>query len=77
MLWVLIRSTSAVFLWRNGENYPRIITEYSSLTSPLPDPFMIVLEYDINNVERDIKHQSIIVKKFCIVLDGGIDLGHM
>ena len=23
------------FLWRTGENYPRIITKYSTLTSPL------------------------------------------
>ena len=27
--------TQHMFLWRNGENYPRIITKYSSLTSPL------------------------------------------
>ena len=24
-----------MFLWRTGENYPRIIIKYSSLTSPL------------------------------------------
>ena len=24
-----------MFLWRTGENYPRIISKYSSLSSPL------------------------------------------
>ena len=37
MLWVLSGSASHTiqFLWRNKKNYPRIITKYSSLTSPL------------------------------------------
>ena len=28
-------STHNMFFWKTGENYPRIITKYSSLTSPL------------------------------------------
>ena len=39
MLWVLsevlLMSSHNMFLWRNWENYPRIITEYSSFTSSL------------------------------------------
>ena len=31
----LLLSTNNMFLWRIGENYPIIITKYSSLTIPL------------------------------------------
>ena len=44
MLWVLIKASQRgtskesqqqhIFLWRNGENYPRIIVKYSSITTP-------------------------------------------
>ena len=41
MLWVLIRSASAQHMFFYGENYPKIITKYSSLTSPLVPVFMV------------------------------------
>ena len=34
MLWVIIRGIWLRFLWITKENYPRIITKYSSWTSP-------------------------------------------
>ena len=32
-----------MFLWRTGENYPTVITKYSSLTIPLIEPFRLGL----------------------------------
>ena len=50
-----------MFLWRTGENYPRIITKYSSLTIPLLHLLMTMSAYGAVIVLPLLSHRSAII----------------
>ena len=52
-----------VFLWGNRENYPRIITRYSSLTSPLYYIVFLLQGQLINTITRPRSHLPLHMKQ--------------
>ena len=60
-----------IILWRTEENYPRIITKYSSLTSPLAMHIETCKLYFFSFLTADSAKMGLLETKLAIIPGGG------